>query len=166
MSAVAIGSAVPDPVCAAISNYVELEEQASKALEVYAKAEELFRDEFGSSPRPDGFYSDWWDAWDERVNPFYTVFDDACNLWSDAAVGVLTAMPTSLGGIQALLSLVRQRQMLFELCHPDLLPQFLETLTIALTQGPTVPRSSIEPSAKTQRSALEHAQSNGGAEAA
>jgi hypothetical protein len=128
-----IVSTVLDPIYAAISNYVELEERTSKAFDVYHKAQELFRDEFGSPP--DALNREWWGAWDERVGPSYTVFDDACNLWSDAAVGMLAVTPISLGGVQALLSVVRQRRMLFELCHPDLVPQFLESLTSALAQG-------------------------------
>lgn len=130
-----IGSAA-DPIYTAISIYIELEEQASNALEVYAKAEELFRAEFGSPP--DAFNREWWDAWDERVNPSYTVLDHACSLWSDAAVGLLATKPTSLGGVRALMDVIRQRPILFDFCKhpPDGPPQLVETLTTALAQAP------------------------------
>jgi hypothetical protein len=131
-----VGAAAADPIYAAISIYIELEEQASNALEVYAKAEELFRAEFGSPP--DAVNKEWWDAWDERVKRFYTVLDDACSLWSDAAVGLLATKPTSLGGVQALIDVIRQRPILFDFCKypPDGPPQLVETLTTALAQAP------------------------------
>jgi hypothetical protein len=132
-----MGSALADPIHAAIATYIELEEQASNALEVYAKAKEIFRDEFGSPP--DAFNSEWWDAWDQCVNRFYAEFDHACNAWSNAAVGVLTTKPTTLGGVRALMDVIRQRPILCDYCkgHPDMPPRLLETLTTAILSLPS-----------------------------
>jgi hypothetical protein len=120
-----IGAAASDPIYAAISIYVESEEQVSKACEIYAKAEELFREEFGSPP--DALNREWRGAWDERVGRSYTVFNETCNLWSDAAVGMLAVTPTSHSGIQALLSVVQPRPIFFEICkcHTGGAPQIL-----------------------------------------
>ena len=120
-----IAAGASDPIYAAIWIYVESEEQVSKAYEIYAKAEELFREEFGSPP--DALNREWWGAWDERVGRFYTVFNETCNLWSEAAVGMLAVTPTSLGGIRALLSVVQRRPIFFEIskCHPGGVPQIL-----------------------------------------
>jgi hypothetical protein len=130
-----IGSAGADPIYAAISIYIEFEEQASKVADVYDKAIELFNDEFGSTA--DLLSKERWSAWRERTGPSYDVFEHASNLWYDAAVGLLTTTPTSLAGVRALLSVVRERPLLFGFCeiYPDVAPQFVETLTIALARA-------------------------------
>lgn len=134
-----IGSAAADPIYAAISIYIEREEQALHACDVYEKAEDLFRAEFGSSPDPRNTerWRAWWGAWDERMSRSHTVLDHACSLWSDAANGLLATKPTSLDGVQALMDAIRLRPILFGFCkcQPDGSRQLLETLTTAPAQA-------------------------------